>query len=58
VGLLPPDIDTKRRIDTKKAGVTPAFSCSDAGAAALGAPCRVQFEYAKKIFRAARNFSS
>jgi hypothetical protein len=25
VGLLPPDIDTARRIDTKKAGVTPAF---------------------------------
>jgi hypothetical protein len=33
VGLLPPDIDMARRMATKKAGVMPAFFCSDAGAA-------------------------
>jgi hypothetical protein len=34
---LPPDIDTALRIDTRKAGVTPAFFCLDAGAAMLRA---------------------
>jgi len=33
VAPLPPDIDTALRIDTRKAGVTPAFFCSDARAA-------------------------
>jgi hypothetical protein len=33
VAPQPPDIDTELRIDTKKAGVTPAFFCSDAEAA-------------------------
>jgi len=29
VDLLPPDIDTALRIDSKKAGITPAFFCWD-----------------------------
>jgi hypothetical protein len=50
VGLLPPDIDTARRIDTKKAGVTPAFFCSDAGAAYALRACCEHFECVKKYF--------
>jgi hypothetical protein len=50
VGLLPPDIDTALRIETQKGRRDAGLFCSDAGAAAPGVPCRVQFEYAKKFF--------
>jgi hypothetical protein len=58
VGLLPPDIDTALRIDTKKAGVTLAFFVRVPEQPAPRVSCCVHFECVKKIFRAARNFSS
>jgi len=57
VDLLHPDIDAALRIDSKKAGVTPAFFVGMTEWAAPRTPCRLNFE-CEKIFRAARNFSS
>jgi len=58
VGLLPPDIDTALRIDTKKAGVTPAFFCSDDRVGRASRALPPEFSVRKIFFRAARNFSS
>jgi hypothetical protein len=58
VAPQPPDTDTALRFDTKKAGVMPAFFCSDAGSAYASWALPGAFWVRQKIFRAARNFWS
>ena len=61
-GPLPPDIDTALRIDTTKAGFTPAFLFGRRPASGRCKPRarlpRLHFGGREKNFRAARNFSS
>jgi hypothetical protein len=56
VGLLPPDIDTALRIDTKRPASCRPFFVRMPGAAAPRVPCCVRSECVKKISRRTQLF--
>jgi hypothetical protein len=53
---LPPDIDTALRIDSRKAGITPAFLVWMPEPPAPHLPCDMRFESVKKFSRCTQLF--